>query len=135
MQIVCPPPFRVSVLLWQERPSGFAITVLWKATFQLRPGEALLAADQEALQKEDGYWGHNPMRSLRAASDLSPMKPAADVVLTGHAFAPGRVPVRSLTARLSVGEIDKSIELFGLRWFDAEHALREGAPFAQMPLL
>jgi hypothetical protein len=135
MQVVSNAPVRVASLLWQPSPGAFAITVLCKATYLLRPGECPLAPDQEALQKEDGHWEQDPLRSLRVASDLAPMKPRADVVLVGYAFAPGKTPARSLVARLAVADIDKSIEVFGPRFFDPDGVLREGQPFAQMPLV
>ncbi len=135
MQVVSSTPFRVATLVWQPAAGRFVLSVLCKATFSLRPGVSPLAPDQEVLQKDDAFWGNDMNRSLSRASDLSPLKPRVDVVLTGHAFAPNRAPVQRLTARLAVGEVDKSIEVVGQRYYDANGALREGPPFAQMPMV
>jgi hypothetical protein len=111
------------------------MTVVCRATFLLRPGESVLAPDQEDPIEQDDHWNDDPRRSLRLASDLVPMKPRADITLVGNAFAPGHAAVRSLVVRLLVGELDKSIEVLADRSFDQEGALHEGQPFSRMPLV
>ncbi len=129
----CPLP--VASLLWQPQPGAWTLTVVCRATFLLRPGESVLAPDQEDPIEQDDHWNDDPNRSLRLASDLVPMKPRADITLVGNAFAPGHAAVRSLVVRLLVGELDKSIEVLGDRSFDQEGALHEGPLFSRMPLL
>ncbi|WP_437693854.1 DUF2169 domain-containing protein [Sorangium sp. So ce176] len=135
MEVLALGPLPVASLLWQPRPDAWMLTFACKATFALRPGESPLAPEQEPLREADAHWRDDPAFSLYASTDIVPIRPRADVVLVGHAFAPGQVPVRSLVARLSVGEIDKPIEVFCDRSFTKEGALREGQPFARMPLL
>ncbi len=125
----------VASLHWQPQASVWTMTVVCRATFLLRPGESVLAPDQEDPIEQDDHWNDDPNRSLRLASDLVPMKPRADITLVGHAFAPGHAAVRSLVVRLLVGELDKSIEVLGDRSFDQEGTLHEGPLFARMPLL
>ena len=110
------------------------LTVVCKATFLLRPQESTLAKEQEPANELDEHWNDDTARSLRAPADLVPVKPRVDVALVGHAFAPSGMPARSLTARLVVGEIDKTIEVFCDRSFSSDGTLREGARFARMPL-
>ena len=74
-----------------------------------------------------------PLR-VGSMSDFIPGKARADVILVGYAFAPRKEPVCSLVARLNVGELDKSIEVFGERSFTAEGELQEGPRFVRMPL-
>ncbi|WP_433937378.1 DUF2169 domain-containing protein [Sorangium cellulosum] len=135
MEVLALGPLPVASLLWQPRPDAWMLTFACKTTFALRPGESPLAPEQEPLREADAHWRDDPAFSLYASTDIVPIRPRADVVLVGHAFAPGQAPVRSLVARLSVGEIDKSIEVFCDRSFTKEGALREGQPFARMPLL
>ncbi|KYF84491.1 hypothetical protein BE17_52965 [Sorangium cellulosum] len=111
------------------------LTVVCKATFLMRPGEAALAREQEPPHEDDQHWHNDARRSLRAACDLVPVKPWADVVLVGHAFAPGGEPVRSLIARLSVGEVDKSVAVFCDRAFGPDGSLHEGQRFSRLPLV
>jgi hypothetical protein len=135
MDVVSSCRLPVASLLWQPGPSSWALTVVCKATFILRPGESPLAPEQEAPNQDDEHWNKETTQSLRAASDLAPLKPRADVMVVGQAFAPGQQPVRSLIARLVVGELNKSIEIVCDRAFNPEGALLEGQRFARMPLV
>src|SRR5262245_17891127 len=125
MELVSSSPLRLASIIWQPRPGFFSLTVLCKATFLLRPGESQPAPAQEALTRADEPWSGDPARSLWAASDIAPLKPRADVLLVGHAFAPGQVPVRSLRVRLNVGEIDKSIEITCARTLAPDGSIQE----------
>src|SRR5262249_17422688 len=112
MDVVSLCPIRVGSVLWQPRRGTWAFTVVCKATYRLAPVEAALAEEQEYPADDDNYWNDDPARSLYCPSDLVPFKPRADVMLVGHAFAPRKEPVRSLIARLIVGNIDKAIEVY-----------------------
>src|SRR5262249_44940511 len=102
-------PFRVGTLLWEAQPGELSLTVTVKATFRLVPGgEATVAPEQDELG-DDRHWDDDARASLFRPGDLVPLKRRVDVVLVGHAYAPGGAPTRSMTARLRVGEIDKSI--------------------------
>jgi hypothetical protein len=102
-------------------------TIACKATFDLLPGVARFADRQELPNEQDEYWDDDSARSLYAPSDLAPFKPRVDVPPLGHAFAPRKEVVRSLVARLVVGSIDKSIEVFGQRVWMADGTVSEGA--------
>ncbi|WP_437335088.1 DUF2169 family type VI secretion system accessory protein [Sorangium sp. So ce394] len=135
MNVFAAAPVPVASILWQPSAGSWVLTVVCKATFLLRPGESPLAPDQEAPTPHDAAWDDAPSRSLQSASDLAPAKPRADVVLVGFAYAPGKAPARSLVARLAVGDLDKSIEVWCDRIFSQDGTLHEGPPFAQMPLV
>jgi hypothetical protein len=126
--------FSVDSLIWQPRASTWVLTFVCKAAFTLLPGEAVLAQEQALPLPEDEHWNDDPERSVRAPCDLLPVKPRAEVMLVGHAFAPGGAPVRSVTARVAVGPIDKSIEVVCDRVLTPEGAVQEGAWFQRMPL-
>jgi hypothetical protein len=134
MEIVAVPPIRTGSLLWQPRTGAWALTVVAKLTFLLVPGEAAIAEDQDDVSEHDQHWNDDETRSLYAAGDLAPRKARADVTLVGNAFAPGGEPVRSLAARLSVGTIDKRVEIWGERSFSRDGVLREATRFSRMPL-
>jgi hypothetical protein len=127
-------PFRAASLAWTPRPGAAVLTVVCKATFQLRPGESPLAAEQDLPNEDDNHWNDDPSRSLYSPCDLVPHKARADVLLVGSAFAPRGQPARSLLVRLVVGEIDKSIEVFLDRAFAPGGKLREGPGFVKMPM-
>jgi hypothetical protein len=125
----------VGSLLWQRPPNAPVLTIVCRATFVLSSGEAVLAGEQEPLSAAERPYPDGSSRGIYAPCDLVPMKPVADVVLVGQAFAPGRQQARSLVARLAVGEVDKRVEVFCDRHFDLQGALREGPRFASMPLV
>ncbi|EYF08058.1 DUF2169 family type VI secretion system accessory protein [Chondromyces apiculatus] len=135
MDVVSLSPMRVGSILWQPRPGAWALTVVCKATYALEPGESFLAQEQEAPYQGDIHWEDDDRRSLRLASDFAPFKRRADVILVGHAYAPGRRPVKSLVTRLVVGDVDKAITVFGDRSFTFSGELLEPLPYAQMPLV
>ena len=93
MEVVSVSPLRAGSLLWQAKPGAWVLTVVCKATYDLAPAESPLAPEQEAPNEDDTYWNDDPGRSLHSAADLVPFKVRADVLLVGHAFAPGNRPV------------------------------------------
>src|SRR5580693_4965611 len=134
MEVVSISPLRAGSVVWRPRPDRWTLTVVCKATYALAPGESVLAPDQEMVRERDGFWDDDPRRSVYAPSDLAPFKPRADVVLVGHAYAPRSEVVRSLTARLMVGELEKAVEVFCPRVLGREGELREGQRWSKMPL-
>ena len=134
MEILASPPLRAGSVLWQEQPGQWTLTVVCKATYALAPGEASLAPEQEDVNEQDNHWDDDPQRSVYAPGDLAPFKLRPEVMLVGSAFAPSAQPARALVARVVVGELDKSIEVFGLRARDSDGSLREGPRWRQMPL-
>src|SRR5436190_1908506 len=97
MDVVSLCPLRASSLPWQSGPGAHVLTVVCKATYEIRSGESRLAAEQEYPNDDENHWNDDPHRSLYSPSDLIPFKPRADVLLVGHAFAPR--PSRSARSR------------------------------------
>src|SRR5580704_19511102 len=135
MDVVPPCPLPAAALVWERAPGRFAPTVVCKATVALEPGSSTLAADEEPILDRETHWDDDPKRSLFAPCDLVPFKPRAEVVLVGSAYARNDVPVRSVVARLIVGEVDKAVEVFGPRVRTRDGDLREGKRWTKMPLL
>ncbi len=132
MDVVSAQPLRASSILWQGTTR--VLTVVCKVTFALAPGESTLATDPESIHEHDTHEGDDPAKSVVAPSDLVPFKGRADVILVGSAFAPRGEPVRSLVARMIVGDLDKAIDVHQDRAWSHEGALHEGARFTSMPL-
>jgi hypothetical protein len=120
--------------MWQPRPGAFAVTVVCKATYLLAHGAVPLAPIQEEPHAHDVPWGDDPRGSVRLASDMAPFKRRAEVLLVGHAYAPGGQAVPSLRARLLVGTVDKTIAVFGDRFAGADGSVGEPARFTKMPI-
>lgn len=130
-------PFTAANLVWQAQNGAWTLTVAVRATFSLVHGrEAVLADTQEPLVG-DRHYDDDPRQSLYCAGDLALYKPRADVVLVGSAFAPDHVAVDALLARLSLGELDKSLGVIGDRtWVEGPDGLEPSppTPFVSMPL-
>ena len=134
MQVLSRCPLGVASILWLPRSGSYTLTVVCKATFRLEPDLSPLAEDQEPVTEGDTFWDHDEGKSLDLATDLVPFKRSPEVLLAGHAFAPRGQAVGTLTARLTVAEIDKAIEVTGDRHFTLDGALTHPARFSKMPL-
>ncbi len=135
MDLVSLCPLQAWGFVWQSQDGRHAQTVVVKATFTLAPGKVTLAEEQDAANEEDGFWNDDPTRSIVAPSDKAPYKPRADVMLVGHAHAPNKAVVRSVVARLIVGDLDKAIEVFCDRAFRMHDGqLLEGQRFSKSRL-
>ncbi|MBK9264419.1 MAG: DUF2169 domain-containing protein [Polyangiaceae bacterium] len=133
MQILSVGPVRTGSSVWQQRGS-FVLVVVCKTTYRLKPGESVIAPEQEAINEADDHWDDDPNRSVRAPCDLVPAKVRPEVTLVGYAYAPNKQLVRSLVTRLIVGDVDKSIEVFCDRTFLPDGSLQEGQRFSRMRL-
>ncbi|MBK8256846.1 MAG: DUF2169 domain-containing protein [Polyangiaceae bacterium] len=128
MEVVTSSVLPVAGLQWISSSGVPALTVVCRATFQVQPIVCRLAEDQEPIVTADAFWQDDPRGPLRLASDLIPYKARAEVVLTGHAYAPQGRPSRSVAARLVVGSVDKSVEIMPDRWLSPDGAALEGTP-------
>jgi len=127
-------PLSTGSLLWRTRQGAFALTVVCKATYKLAPGRSPLSSQQDPVREQDACAGVDPNRWLWAPADLVPYKMRADVVLVGHAFAPGGQPARKLRARLMTTGVDKAIEVHCGRRLGLDGRMIEGSPAAQLAL-
>lgn len=134
MRIIPSPPFATTSFVWQELPEQWNLTIVCKATYSLEPGNAVVAAEQDAINEQDNHWDDDPQKSVYAPSDLVPYKPSPEIMLVGSAYAPRAEPVRSLFVRVIVGQFDKSIEVYGARTLGPDGVLVDGPRWAQMSL-
>jgi hypothetical protein len=111
-------PVTAAAVRWRSR-SKLYVTVVVKVTFAIIPDGDMVIIEPAALIREELHHDNNPLRSIRATSDLAPFLPKADVVLIGHACAPHGEPVPILPVRLAVyGErtlLDKTVHVYGDR--------------------
>lgn len=132
MELISQSAIRIGKVVWRPGHGGSAVTVVCKATFELRPGVSPFADCQDPIVEAD-VW--TDTGSLLRATDLVPFKKRPEVLLVGHAYAPEGRPAQSLIVRLIVGEIDKSIWVVGDRYVGADGRFDEPAPFKRMPLV
>ncbi len=134
MEVISLGPLYAAGFPWQRQNRDYMLTVVCKATFDLVPGELRLSAAQEPLNESDNHWDDDVRRSVYAPNDVAPFKKGADITLVGSAYAPHRQPCRSVLARLTVGSMDKAVEVHADRAWTGEAQITDGPPFTQMPL-
>ena len=103
-------------------PSGRELlVVVVKGTFRIpvEPGARLqLAQEQVPLVSSDEFYGEPGRSAPRYEIDFAPRKQRCDVLLNGHAYAPGGRPIERLTVGLGIGDWSKSFSVVGDRaWF------------------
>jgi hypothetical protein len=113
------------------------VAVIVKATFILAPDGPMLLVDPDPIVRADQLRDKSPTSSLVAAGDLVPYRPHADVLLQGHARAPGGKPTPAMAVRLMVARgaevvLDKRLAVRGTP--DPTGATREPSPFTAMLL-
>ncbi|NUO50910.1 MAG: DUF2169 domain-containing protein, partial [Polyangiaceae bacterium] len=136
MEVVSLLQFPATAFRWRFGSGGYRVTVVTKATYDLKPLKAELATGNPVpIARTDDPFDGDPSRSLRVASDLAPYKLRPEVLVTGSAYAPDGRPVRSLVARAVVGEMEKAVEVLSDRSVSIQGALREGPMFTKMPIV
>ncbi|APR84586.1 Uracil-DNA glycosylase, family 4 [Minicystis rosea] len=137
MELVPLCPFEVGAFLWEAQPGQSSLTIVVKGTFTLAPGELRVAPAQDPLA-EERHLDDNALASLHWPGDFAPVKRKVDVTLVGHAYAPGGHAIDSLEARLSVGDLRKTVRVSGDRTWTRDASLQlvpsAPAPFVRMPL-
>src|SRR5689334_8040822 len=102
-----------------RRGGSLRVTVVVKASFQLVPGGIMARiASPPEIRNHEAHHAENPMRSVRAASDMMPFLELADVLFVGSAYAPGGAPAPAVDVRLAVVRgswalLDKSLIVYG----------------------
>lgn len=113
--------------------------VVIKATFQILPDGTFERADQqEPVRLAPLYTGEPGKSSLLYDTDLVRTKPTTDVLLHGHAYAPGAEPTPEVEVILRVGPINKTLRVLGDRTWKSSFLgpkLSAAEPFTQCPLV
>ncbi|MBN1441707.1 MAG: DUF2169 domain-containing protein [Planctomycetes bacterium] len=116
-----------------------SLCALVKATLEIRQSRAVLHREQTPVQLEDVYRGEPGASSIARPSDFALRKPAADVLLAGHAYAPaGKKTAAEVDVGLRVGAVEKFAHVVGDRvWRESPAGVQATAPrpFEKMPLI
>jgi len=92
--------------------------VLVKRTYDIRCGKmAIRASADRPLVKVDEYYDHGDPEwcTVKYETDLTPYKPATDVVVIGKAYAPAGQSTRQMDIAIEVANIRKVIRVTGER--------------------
>ena len=138
MDLIPLAPLALGALSWRTPAGVQQLTVIAKATFELRHRDAARLVEPYALF-DDLHYEENEGRSLRVASDHVPRKASVDVLVTGAVYAPvgERIGERLVRFALVAGDktvLDKRLRAVGARERDACGAIGAPAPFSYLPL-
>jgi len=127
-------PLKSTTLLWRPQEGSLVLTVITKASYELKAGVTPLAEAQDDVNERDLHAQNNTKLGLYSASDLAPYKSQADVTVVGKAFSPPDELASALVARVKVGAVDKRIEIHADRYMRRDGRVRDKKFFSKMAL-
>lgn len=121
---------------WVRDRNGAEVwLVAVKATFDiLADGTIKVSNDQPPVLRVPEYHGEPGKSSMKYETDLVLTKTTTDIIVVGHAYAPGGKPVAELDIGFRVGSVQKVLRVIGDREWTAEGP-SSPQPFLKMPLL
>jgi len=121
-------------LPWQVKPPESAIVVIVKATYLLGDdGTLTLAPEQDLPSGDVPHEEEEEGSSLRYTTDFAVFKPAADVLLVGHAY-PSDATVGVSNVELRLGNLQRRLGVFGDRKWGGFGFESKPSRFEKMPL-
>ena len=133
LQLKNSTPFGASMAMFPNESGIDTLYLIVKAGFKIGRKWTLLDEQAEPCN-EDVYWGEPNQSSLKYSSDFHLGKPATDILMTGEACSPAGQSVKELDVSLSVGEVGKTVRVFGDREWQGGHKTSP-RPFQTMPMI
>ena len=136
LQIANKTPFKCSLGAFPNLDGIDCIVCVVKGTFALGANGVALAKEQEPIVMVDEFWDDPAKSSIKRASEMGLPKLTTDVLLRGHAYAPGG-NASSVDVRLRVGELQKHVRVFGNRVWQSgllSHKISPPELFQKIPL-
>jgi len=133
LQLQNSTPFAANMALFPNEEAIDTLYILVRATFNI--GKQWTLADEQLPPVEaDEYWTEPGKSSIKYASDFHTGKPCSDIIMLGHACVPNNQEARQLDISLSVGQVHKTVRIFGDRqWQDGR--ITPPKPFKSMALV
>jgi len=124
--------FAADMALFPNEEAIDTLYIIVKASFDIGQ-QWTLSDEQRPPVVGDVYWGEPGTSSIKYASDYHIGKPYSDIIMLGDAFAPAAQEVTQLDVGLNVGQVHKTIRVFGDRhWQDGR--LTSPKPFKTMAM-
>jgi len=126
-------PFITGMAIFPNEEAIDTLYVMVKATFNI--GSQLTIADEQApLHEADVYWAEPGKSSVKYIGDYHIGKPVTDIIMLGHACAPGQKEATRLDVSLAVGKVRKTVSVFGDRQWN-EGRITPPTSFKTMPMV
>ncbi|MFL5350008.1 MAG: DUF2169 domain-containing protein [Hyalangium sp.] len=130
-------PFALELLALADEELRPLLVPVVKATYAIHGDGLKLAEEQVPVHVAGVPWGKPEDSSYRYEPECAFIKPATDVVLVGHAWAPSQNTRESLVS-LRVGPVEKSVRVFGDRIWNKRLgfiSMTRPQPFERIPLV
>lgn len=137
MEVINRTPFVAQCVILPDRDGYEQLVAVLKGTFTIGAPGCLPAAEQAPVIGGDEHYGDPETTSTRYESDCAPFKPATDVVLVGHAYAP-QPGARESDVWLRVGPVGLAAHIFGDRQWSVtmgSAVMTVPQPFEKVPLV
>jgi uncharacterized protein YjbI with pentapeptide repeats len=139
LELINNTPYQFGNIVGRVNFPHHSLTVIVKATFDLKPDEKATPATEQRFPTGDEFAPEDQEQtgSVQYESDFAYFKPCADLLLTGTCHAPDGQTVRQCNVIFQVGEKRRELSIFGNRYW--EHTLGSGSiseptPFVEMPI-
>ena len=141
MRIHTELPLTVAPVVGRIPFPGHSVTVVVKGLFRLEAGRLQELLDDDELAFPTGdiprFEDEDEHSEIRYASDFAFYKPRADLMLVGRCHPPGGRAVPSCRITFQVGQVGRSLQVYGDRWWAASGAgseMTDPVPFSEMEL-
>ncbi|MCO5066552.1 MAG: DUF2169 domain-containing protein [Rhizobiaceae bacterium] len=129
-------PFDAETHIQLNSDGQEVLVVMLSASFQSDPEDGGLRPADEQLPVTFGDvpFGNPVLSSNRYEADIAPVKPAAEILVNGTAYAPNGKPAREMQVGIRVGAMRKVLNVVGDRIYDMG-SFSAPAPFRTMPVV
>jgi len=134
LQLLNQTPFVAKIIPIPDEHGVETLYIIIKALFQIAGNCVTEAPEQATIELADTYTSSSTDSSLWQASEIHLTKPGTDVVVRGDAFSPHGRPVSQLDVSVAVGNLQKTVRVFGARRWQGTQVGRP-EPFSRLPLL
>src|SRR5262245_47791026 len=118
-QVANGTPFMATGMWARDRDGAEVWLVAVRCTFRINPDGTTAVADvQEPPVVAPRFRGTPASSSLLYDTDFYVTKPTTDLLLHGHAYAPGGRPTRAVDVTLRVGDVRKALRITGDRPYE-----------------
>lgn len=129
-------PFAAATHVQVDAGGQEVLVAMLSASFESpeKDGALLPADEQLPVTFGDVPFGDPALSSTRYEADIAPVKPVAEMIVNGTAYAPNGKPVREMQVGLRFGSLRKVLNIIGDRVYDAG-GYSASVPFRTMPLV
>ena len=111
--------FKIGTTVFKTEPKAPILTLIVKAKLRLVPDRAceFLPPEEQEPPLPAEYYEDDYGNSLKRDAETAPFKMRADCLLIGTCYAPGGHPCRGATAVFEVGDMRKTLWIYGDRYW------------------